>query len=178
MYRLWELKNYSMLYEFHDKSQAIGDVKVTGNGLTEISSVEEKTNLVHIKVRSLHVNQIIHEFSVKVVENAEIEFVEYHDGNFLLKQFKHPLKVYDCREIKVNPMAVPSHLFEIPDAYLFLKNCNKVLLLKNGIFWVLDCMPHSNTYLKMADINNNCNIISEEKRIAKEKILFCEFFEK
>ena len=98
------------------------------------------------------------------------DFMEYHNGYLYVKYEEHAaLKVYDCRDSRKEAKLL--NPFEVPDAYLFLKRCNRLLYYKHpqidqienyninniennlGIYGVLDLVSGENIELEQA-INN------------------------
>eukprot|EP01083_Nonionella_stella_P087871 244642_1 len=152
-FKLWDLNTYSLIYSFCnvpcDTAQfSIEDVKITNDGLVECSPLKDmnRAPIRKIKIRSLNEDKIITQFQIKVPqtkrksnekeeekETAESQdFLEYHHGYLYVKHEENTfLNVYDCRDRGKAPTIL--NQFKSPDAYLFLKRCNRLLYFKESV---------------------------------------------
>ena len=106
-YRLWNLKDYSIIYQFFDyeliniSNKIINDAKLTPNGLLLISPKKKKSIIVTIK--SLNENKIITKINIDISDFEKndkeiVKFIEYHNGFLYVKYYeKSPLKIYDVK---------------------------------------------------------------------------------
>jgi hypothetical protein len=115
MYKVFDLKNYNLLYQISDTS--VSEIKVSPGILLLIHDYEDKDH-VPLKILSVESGKVLKEFRHPLVKDKVVDFVEQFDEKLLVKQEKENLMISDvCTGTTVE---VANTQFMNPSAFIFL----------------------------------------------------------
>ncbi|XP_050215623.1 uncharacterized protein LOC126666764 isoform X3 [Mercurialis annua] len=125
VYKVFDLKNYTMLYSISDKD--VQEIKISpGNMLLIFKRVSSH---VPLKILSIEDGTVLKTFNHMLHRNKKVDFIELFNEKLLVKQENENLQILDVRNFEL--MEVSRTDFLTPSAFIFLYENQLFLTLRN-----------------------------------------------
>ncbi|XVF29762.1 hypothetical protein REPUB_Repub15cG0150100 [Reevesia pubescens] len=114
IYKVFDLKNYSMLYSISDKH--VHEIKISPGIMLLIFS--RASGHIPLKILSIEDGTVLKTFKHLLHRNKKVDFIEQFNEKLLVKQENENLQILDVRSSEM--MEVSRTEFMTPSAFIFL----------------------------------------------------------
>eukprot|EP00947_MAST-08B_sp_MAST-8B-sp1_P005943 g5943.t1 len=128
IYKVWDLVNYTMLYEIVDKN--IQEIKISPGIMLLIFQRSEDQTHVPLKILSIETGEVLKSFKHSLHLEKKIDFIEQFNEKLLVKQQDSNLQIVDVRN-SASSTEVSRTDFMTPSAFIFLYE-NQLFLTFKG----------------------------------------------
>ncbi|KAF4356901.1 hypothetical protein F8388_003196 [Cannabis sativa] len=125
IYKVFDLKNYTMLYSISDKH--VQEIKISPGIMLLIFN--RATSHVPLKILSIEDGTVLKSFNHLLHRNKKVEFIEQFNEKLLVKQESENLQILDVRNTEL--MEVSKTEFMTPSAFIFLYENQLFLTFRN-----------------------------------------------
>uniref|UniRef100_M4DEB3 Transducin/WD40 repeat-like superfamily protein n=1 Tax=Brassica campestris TaxID=3711 RepID=M4DEB3_BRACM len=125
VYKVFDLKNYTMLYSISDKH--VQEIKISPGIMVLI--FKRATSHVPLKILSIEDGTVLKSFNHLLHRNKKVDFIEQFNEKLLVKQENENLQILDVRTAE--QMEVSRAEFMTPSAFIFLYENQLFLTFRN-----------------------------------------------
>ncbi|WCJ27896.1 Transducin/WD40 repeat-like superfamily protein [Euphorbia peplus] len=125
VYKVFDLKNYTMLYSISDKH--VQEIKISPGIMLLIFN--RLTSHVPLKILSIEDGTVLKAFNHLLHRNKKVDFIEQFNEKLLVKQENENLQILDVRNAEL--MEVSRTEFMTPSAFIFLYENQLFLTFRN-----------------------------------------------
>jgi hypothetical protein len=125
VYKVFDLKNYTMLYSISDKH--VQEIKISPGIMLLI--FKRATSHVPLKILSIEDGTVLKSFNHLLHRNKKVDFIEQFNEKLLVKQENENLQILDVRNADL--MEVSRAEFMTPSAFIFLYENQLFLTFRN-----------------------------------------------
>ncbi|KAK6266979.1 hypothetical protein QUC31_017816 [Theobroma cacao] len=125
IYKVFDLKNYTMLYSISDKH--VHEIKISPGIMLLIFN--RASGHIPLKILSIEDGKVLKTFKHLLHRNKKVDFIEQFNEKLLVKQENENLQILDVRSSEL--MEVSSTEFMTPSAFIFLYENQLFLTFKN-----------------------------------------------
>ncbi|KAI4331663.1 hypothetical protein MLD38_029826 [Melastoma candidum] len=125
IYKVFDLKNYTMLYSISDKH--VQEIKISPGIMLLIFN--RSSSHVPLKILSIEDGTVLKSFHHLLHRNKKVDFIEQFNEKLLVKQENENLQILDVRNTEV--MEVNQTEFMTPSAFIFLYENQLFLTFRN-----------------------------------------------
>ncbi|XP_044481959.1 uncharacterized protein LOC123208462 [Mangifera indica] len=125
IYKVFDLKNYTMLYSISDKN--VQEIKISPGIMLLIFN--RSISHVPLKILSIEDGTVLKSFYHLLHRNKKVDFIEQFNEKLLVKQENENLQILDVRNAEL--MEVNSTEFMTPSAFIFLYENQLFLTFRN-----------------------------------------------
>ncbi|XP_030456132.1 uncharacterized protein LOC115677176 [Syzygium oleosum] len=125
IYKVFDLKNYTMLYSISDKN--VQEIKISPGIMLLIFN--RSTSHVPLRILSIEDGTVLKAFNHLLHRNKKVDFIEQFNEKLLVKQENENLQILDVRNAGV--MEVSRTEFMTPSAFIFLYENQLFLTFRN-----------------------------------------------
>ncbi|CAH1433216.1 unnamed protein product [Lactuca virosa] len=125
IYKVFDLKNYTLLYSIADKH--VEEIKISPGIMLLIFSRGQSH--VPLKILSIEDGTVLKDFNHLLHRNKKVDFIEQFNEKLLVKQDNENLQILDVRNAEVKE--VGSTEFMTPSAFIFLYENQLFLTFRN-----------------------------------------------
>ncbi|XP_062073035.1 uncharacterized protein LOC133777454 isoform X2 [Humulus lupulus] len=125
IYKVFDLKNYTMLYSISDKH--VQEIKISPGIMLLIFN--RASSHVPLKILSIEDGTVLKSFNHLLHRNKKVEFIEQFNEKLLVKQENENLQILDVRNTEL--MEVSKTEFMTPSAFIFLYENQLFLTFRN-----------------------------------------------
>ncbi|CAL5335335.1 hypothetical protein ACSBR2_003497 [Camellia fascicularis] len=125
IYKVFDLKNYTMLYSISDKH--VQEIKISpGIMLLIFNRVQSH---VPLKILSIEDGTVLKDFNHLLHRNKKVDFIEQFNEKLLVKQDNENLQILDVRNAELKEVSRTE--FKTPSAFIFLYENQLFLTFRN-----------------------------------------------
>ncbi|XP_052173888.1 uncharacterized protein LOC127789133 isoform X5 [Diospyros lotus] len=125
IYKVFDLKNYTMLYSISDKH--IQEIKISPGIMLLIFNRAQSH--VPLKILSIEDGTVLKEFNHLLHRNKKVDFIEQFNEKLLIKQENENLQILDVRNAELKEVSRTE--FMTPSAFIFLYENQLFLTFRN-----------------------------------------------
>ncbi|KAK9741886.1 hypothetical protein RND81_03G135600 [Saponaria officinalis] len=125
VYKVFDLKNYTMLYSISDKN--VQEIKISPGIMLLIFNKE--TSHVPLKILSIEDGTVLQSFRHLINRNKKVDFIEQFNEKLLVKQENENLQILDVRNAEITEVSKTD--FMTPSAFIFLYENQLFLTFRN-----------------------------------------------
>ncbi|XP_062005120.1 uncharacterized protein LOC133722282 [Rosa rugosa] len=125
IYKVFDLKNYTMLYSISDKN--VQEIKISPGIMLLIFN--RASSHVPLKILSIEDGTVLKAFNHLLHRNKKVDFIEQFNEKLLVKQENENLQILDVRNAEL--MEVNRAEFMTPSAFIFLYENQLFLTFRN-----------------------------------------------
>ncbi|KAL6509395.1 hypothetical protein OROGR_022705 [Orobanche gracilis] len=125
IYKVFDLKNYSMLYSISDKN--VQEIKISPGIMLLI--LTKTHGGVPLKILSIEDGTVLKSFSHLLHKNKKVDFIEQFNEKLLVKQENENLQIVDVRNTEITEVSRTE--FMTPSAFIFLYENQLFLTFRN-----------------------------------------------
>ncbi|KAF5737319.1 hypothetical protein HS088_TW13G00198 [Tripterygium wilfordii] len=125
IYKVFDLKNYTMLYSISDKN--VQEIKISPGIMLLIFN--RASSHVPLKILSIEDGTVLKAFNHLLHRNKKVDFIEQFNEKLLVKQENENLQILDVRTSET--MEVNRNEFMTPSAFIFLYENQLFLTFRN-----------------------------------------------
>ncbi|KAG4389698.1 hypothetical protein GLYMA_06G139900v4 [Glycine max] len=125
IYKVFDLKNYTMLYSISDKN--VQEIKISPGIMLLIYA--KASSHVPLKILSIEDGTILKSFSHLLYRNKKVDFIEQFNEKLLVKQENENLQILDVRTFEHTEVCRSE--FMTPSAFIFLYENQLFLTFRN-----------------------------------------------
>ncbi|GAB4827730.1 hypothetical protein Ancab_034616 [Ancistrocladus abbreviatus] len=125
VYKVFDLKNYTMLYSISDKN--VQEIKISPGIMLLIFT--KGTSHVPLKILSIEDGTVLKSFSHLIHRNKKVDFIEQFNEKLLVKQESENLQILDVRNSELTEVSKTQ--FMTPSAFIFLYENQLFLTFKD-----------------------------------------------
>ncbi|PNT31017.1 hypothetical protein POPTR_006G113000v4 [Populus trichocarpa] len=125
MYKVFDLKNYTMLYSISDKD--VQEIKISPGIMLLI--LNRSSSYVPLKILSIEDGTILKDFHHLLHRNKKVDFIEQFNEKLLVKQENENLQILDVRHTGIREVSRTEFL--TPSAFIFLYENQLFLTFRN-----------------------------------------------
>ncbi|KAK1409243.1 hypothetical protein QVD17_35769 [Tagetes erecta] len=125
IYKVFDLKNYIMLYSIPDKN--VQEIKISPGIMLLIFN--KSSGHVPLKILSIEDGTVLKSFNHLLHRNKKVEFIEQFNEKLLVKQENENLQILDVRNSEL--IEVNKTEFMTPSAFIFLYDNQLFLTFRN-----------------------------------------------
>ncbi|PQQ09451.1 uncharacterized protein Pyn_21443 [Prunus yedoensis var. nudiflora] len=125
IYKVFDLKNYNMLYSISDKH--VQEIKISPGIMLLIFN--RASSHVPLKILSIEDGTVLKAFNHLLHRNKKVDFIEQFNEKLLVKQENENLQILDVRNAEL--MEVSRTEFMTPSAFIFLYENQLFLTFRN-----------------------------------------------
>ena len=125
IYKVFDLKNYTMLYSISDKH--VQEIKISPGIMLLIFN--RASSHVPLKILSIEDGTVLKAFNHLLHRNKKVDFIEQFNEKLLVKQENENLQILDVRNAEL--MEVSRTEFMTPSAFIFLYENQLFLTFRN-----------------------------------------------
>ncbi|KAE9587290.1 putative transcription factor WD40-like family [Lupinus albus] len=125
MYKVFDLKNYTMLYSISDKN--VQEIKISLGIMLLICS--KASSHVPLKILSIEDGTVLKSFNHLLYRNKRVNFIEQFNEKLLVKQENENLQILDVRTFELTEVSRSE--FVTPSAFIFLYEKQLFLAFRN-----------------------------------------------
>ncbi|KAF5750705.1 hypothetical protein HS088_TW03G01044 [Tripterygium wilfordii] len=125
IYKVFDLKNYTMLYSISDKN--VQEIKISPGIMLLIFN--RASSHVPLKILSIEDGTVLKAFNHLLHRNKKVDFIEQFNEKLLVKQENENLQIRDVRTSEL--MEVSRNEFMTPSAFIFLYENQLFLTFRN-----------------------------------------------
>ncbi|MBA0659839.1 hypothetical protein Goklo_011934 [Gossypium klotzschianum] len=125
IYKVFDLKNYTMLYSISDKN--VQEIKISPGIMLLIFT--KVGGHVPLKILSIEDGTVLKSFSHLLHRNKKVDFIEQFNEKLLVKQENENLQILDVRNSELTE--VSKNEFMTPSAFIFLYENQLFLTFRN-----------------------------------------------
>ncbi|KAK4773092.1 hypothetical protein SAY87_028111 [Trapa incisa] len=114
MYKVFDLKNYTMLYSISDEN--IQEIKISPGIMLLI--FDRTSSHVPLKILSIEDGTVLKSFNHLLHRSKKVDFIEQFNEKLLVKQENENLQIFDVQNAEL--MEVSKTEFMTPSAFIFL----------------------------------------------------------
>ncbi|KAM1272220.1 hypothetical protein ACFX2J_032938 [Malus domestica] len=127
IYKVFDLKNYTMLYSISDKH--VQEIKISPGIMLLIYN--RASSHVPLKILSIEDGTVLKDFNHLLHRNKKVDFIEQFNEKLLVKQENENLQILDVRNAEL--MEVSRTDFITPSAFIFLYENQLFLTFRNRL---------------------------------------------
>ncbi|XP_068317604.1 uncharacterized protein [Pyrus communis] len=127
IYKVFDLKNYTMLYSISDKH--VQEIKISPGIMLLIYN--RASSHVPLKILSIEDGIVLKDFNHLLHRNKKVDFIEQFNEKLLVKQENENLQILDIRNAEL--MEVSRTDFITPSAFIFLYENQLFLTFRNRL---------------------------------------------
>ncbi|XP_047333573.1 uncharacterized protein LOC124937106 [Impatiens glandulifera] len=124
IYKVFDLKNYAMLYSISDKN--VQEIKISPGIMLLIFKA---SGHVPLKILSIEDGTVLKTFNHLLHRNKNVDFIEQFNEKLLVKQESENLQILDVRDSKLTEVSRTE--FMTPSAFIFLYENQLFLTFRN-----------------------------------------------
>ncbi|CAM8949201.1 unnamed protein product [Rhodiola kirilowii] len=125
IYKVFDLKNYAMLYSISDKD--VQEIKISPGIMLLIFN--RATSHVPLKILSIEDGTVLKSFNHLLHRNKKVDFIEQFNEKLLVKQENENLQILDVRNSELTEVSRTE--FMTPSAFIFLYENQLFLTFRN-----------------------------------------------
>ncbi|KAF2319317.1 hypothetical protein GH714_014633 [Hevea brasiliensis] len=125
IYKVFDLKNYTMLYSISDKN--VQEIKISPGIMLLIFS--KASGHVPLKILSIEDGTVLKSFNHLLHRNKKVDFIEQFNEKLLVKQENENLQILDVRNFELAEVSRTE--FMTPSAFIFLYENQLFLTFRN-----------------------------------------------
>ncbi|CAL0319597.1 unnamed protein product [Lupinus luteus] len=125
IYKVFDLKNYTMLYSISDKN--VQEIKISPGIMLLIFS--KASSHVPLKILSIEDGTVLKSFNHLLYRNKKVDFIEQFNEKLLVKQENENLQILDVRTFELTEVSRSE--FMTPSAFIFLYENQLFLTFRN-----------------------------------------------
>ncbi|XP_019430953.1 PREDICTED: uncharacterized protein LOC109338222 isoform X2 [Lupinus angustifolius] len=125
IYKVFDLKNYMMLYSISDKN--VQEIKISPGIMLLIFS--KASSHVPLKILSIEDGTVLKSFNHLLYRNKKVDFIEQFNEKLLVKQENENLQILDVRTFELTEVSRSE--FMTPSAFIFLYENQLFLTFRN-----------------------------------------------
>ncbi|CAL0315590.1 unnamed protein product [Lupinus luteus] len=125
IYKVFDLKNYTMLYCISDKN--VQEIKISPGIMLLIFA--KATSHVPLKILSIEDGTVLKSFNHLLHRNKKVDFIEQFNEKLLVKQENENLQILDVRTFELTEVSRSE--FMTPSAFIFLYENQLFLTFRN-----------------------------------------------
>ncbi|KAL6541671.1 hypothetical protein OROGR_011157 [Orobanche gracilis] len=125
IYKVFDLKNYSMLYSISDNN--VQEIKISPGIMLLI--LTKTHGGVPLKILSIEDGTVLKSFSHLLHKNKKVDFIEQFNEKLLVKQENENLQIVDVRNTEITEVSRTE--FMTPSAFIFLYENQLFLTFRN-----------------------------------------------
>ncbi|XP_061339209.1 uncharacterized protein LOC133285906 [Gastrolobium bilobum] len=125
IYKVFDLKNYSMLYSISDKN--VQEIKISPGIMLLIFN--KTSSHVPLKILSIEDGTVLKSFNHLLHRNKKVDFIEQFNEKLLVKQENENLQILDVRTFELTEVSRSE--FMTPSAFIFLYENQLFLTFRN-----------------------------------------------
>ncbi|CAN8317143.1 unnamed protein product [Cochlearia groenlandica] len=125
VYKVFDLKNYSMLYSISDKN--VQEIKISPGIMLLI--FKRASSHVPLQILSVEDGSVLKSFNHLLHRNKKVDFIEQFNEKLLVKQENENLQILDVRNAEL--IEVSRTEFMTPSAFIFLYENQLFLTFRN-----------------------------------------------
>ncbi|XP_052173884.1 uncharacterized protein LOC127789133 isoform X2 [Diospyros lotus] len=125
IYKVFDLKNYTMLYSISDKH--IQEIKISPGIMLLIFNRAQSH--VPLKILSIEDGTVLKEFNHLLHRNKKVDFIEQFNEKLLIKQENENLQILDVRNAELKEVSRTE--FMTPSAFIFLYDIQLFVTFRN-----------------------------------------------
>ncbi|KAJ6699327.1 hypothetical protein OIU79_012564 [Salix purpurea] len=125
IYKVFDLKNYTMLYSISDKD--VQEIKISPGIMLLI--LNRSSGFVPLKILSIEDGTILKDFHHLLHRNKKVDFIEQFNEKLLVKQENENLQILDVRHAGIREVSRTE--FMTPSAFIFLYENQLFLTFRN-----------------------------------------------
>ncbi|KAL2898002.1 A disintegrin and metalloproteinase with thrombospondin motifs 4 [Bienertia sinuspersici] len=125
VYKVFDLKNYTMLYSISDKN--VQEIKISPGIMLLIFT--KNTSHVPLKILSIEDGTVLKSFNHLIHRNKKVDFIEQFNEKLLVKQENENLQILDVRNSELTEVSKTD--FMTPSAFIFLYENQLFLTFRN-----------------------------------------------
>ncbi|GAB2288031.1 hypothetical protein Dimus_022376 [Dionaea muscipula] len=125
VYKVFDLKNYSMLYSISDKN--VSEIKISPGIMLLIFT--KGASHVPLKILSIEDGTVLKSFNHLIHRNKKVDFIEQFNEKLLVKQENENLQILDVRNSELTEVSRTE--FMTPSAFIFLYENQLFLTFRN-----------------------------------------------
>lgn len=125
IYKVFDLKNYSMLYSVADKN--VQEIKISPGIMLLIYT--KTSSHVPLKILSIEDGTVLKSFNHLIHRNSKVDFIEQFNEKLLVKQENENLQILDVRTFELTEVSKTE--FMTPSAFIFLYENQLFLTFRN-----------------------------------------------
>ncbi|XP_062092273.1 uncharacterized protein LOC133798098 isoform X2 [Humulus lupulus] len=125
IYKVFDLKNYTMLYSISDKN--VQEIKISPGIMLLI--LTKASGHVPLKILSIEDGTVLKSFNHLLHRNKKVDFIEQFNEKLLVKQENENLQILDVRNFELTEVSRTE--FMTPSAFIFLYENQLFLTFRN-----------------------------------------------
>ncbi|XP_042031612.1 uncharacterized protein LOC121778348 isoform X2 [Salvia splendens] len=125
IYKVYDLKNYTMLYSISDKN--VQEIKISPGIMLLIFTKTQ--GAVPLKILSIEDGTVLKSFNHLLHRNKKVDFIEQFNEKLLVKQENENLQIVDVRNVEITEVSRTE--FMTPSAFIFLYENQLFLTFRN-----------------------------------------------
>ncbi|KAL2612960.1 hypothetical protein R1flu_024652 [Riccia fluitans] len=125
IYKVFDLKNYTMLYSISDKH--VQEIKISPGIMLLI--FDRAPSHVPLKILSIEDGSVLKAFNHLLHRNKKVDFIEQFNEKLLVKQENENLQIFDVRNSQLTEVSRTE--FMTPSAFIFLYESQLFLTFRN-----------------------------------------------
>ncbi|XP_019192186.1 PREDICTED: uncharacterized protein LOC109186591 isoform X1 [Ipomoea nil] len=125
IYKVFDLKNYTMLYSISDKD--VQEIKISPGIMLLIFT--QASGYVPLKILSIEDGTVLKSFNHLLHRNKKVDFIEQFNEKLLVKQENENLQILDVRNSELTEVSRTE--FMTPSAFIFLYENQLFLTFRN-----------------------------------------------
>lgn len=125
IYKVFDLKNYTMLYSISDKN--VQEIKISPGIMLLIFA--KASSHVPLKILSIEDGTVLKSFTHLLYRNKKVDFIEQFNEKLLVKQENENLQILDVRTFELTEVCRSE--FMTPSAFIFLYENQLFLTFRN-----------------------------------------------
>ncbi|XP_016166649.1 uncharacterized protein LOC107609277 [Arachis ipaensis] len=125
IYKVFDLKNYTMLYSISDKN--VQEIKISPGIMLLIFA--KSSSHVPLKILSIEDGTVLKSFNHLLHRNKKVDFIEQFNEKLLVKQENENLQILDVRTFEITEVSRSE--FMTPSAFIFLYENQLFLTFRN-----------------------------------------------
>ncbi|KAK4746213.1 hypothetical protein SAY87_012525 [Trapa incisa] len=125
IYKVFDLKNYTMLYSISDKN--VEEIKISPGIMLLIYA--KASSHVPLKILSIEDGTVLKSFNHLLHRNKKVDFIEQFNEKLLVKQENENLQILDVRNFELTEVSRTE--FMTPSAFIFLYENQLFLTFRN-----------------------------------------------
>ncbi|KAL8135271.1 hypothetical protein AgCh_010074 [Apium graveolens] len=125
IYKVFDLKNYTMLYSISDKN--VQEIKISPGIMLLIFT--KASGHVPLKILSIEDGSVLKSFNHLLHRNKKVDFIEQFNEKLLVKQENENLQILDVRNSELTEVSRTE--FMTPSAFIFLYENQLFLTFRN-----------------------------------------------
>ncbi|KAJ8548402.1 hypothetical protein K7X08_030871 [Anisodus acutangulus] len=126
IYKVFDLKNYMMLYSISDKN--VQEIKISSPGIMLLIFTKASGH-VPLKILSIEDGTVLKSFNHLLHRNKKVDFIEQFNEKLLVKQENENLQILDVRNSELTEVSRAE--FMTPSAFIFLYENQLFLTFRN-----------------------------------------------